>query len=371
LKQIRLVSRLSREVIERGNVGELGVSIMRSYRRFKIVIISAFMVLIVASGVIYANWGSLSALGYDWFLSNKVEASFADSFKPLTDRPTTEVPTQVEQPFSMLLMGVDARAQERGRSDTLIYTVVRPQDGNVLMISIPRDTYADIVCKDKKDKITHAYAFGGPEMAVNSVEKLLDAKVDHYASINFQGFVKVVDTLGGIPLPIGKDIVNKGADHEKFTVKANQDRYSGVDALNYVRYREDAGDDMSRAERNRQFLESLVHEASSLKQWTKIPEILDIVGDNFSTDLPPASMSDLAKQFLQTGHQIQSYTLKGEGKRMGTENLWYYVTDENDLADVRKTIATWLNPETPDSQLVVPHHPSQTTDTKQTSTPAA
>ncbi|RKP51334.1 LytR family transcriptional regulator [Cohnella endophytica] len=342
---------------------------MRKYRRLKVILISSFMVLIVAAGVIYANRGALSALGYDIFLSDKVEASFADSYKPLTDRPVGDEANAnvVKDPFSMLLMGVDARAQERGRSDTLIYTVVRPKDGKVLMVSIPRDTYAEIVGKDKKDKITHAYAFGGPEMAVNSVEKLLDAKVDHYASINFQGFVKVVDTLGGIPLPIGKDIVNKGADHEKFTVKANKDSYSGVEALNYVRYREDAGGDMSRTERNRAFLEALVHKTSSLQQWNKIPEILGIVGDNFKTDIAPSSMSDLAKQFLQVGHEIKSYTLKGEGKRMGDQNLWYYLADETDLAAVKSTIATWMNPETPESELVVPGEKDQTTQGGSTS----
>ncbi|RED54476.1 LCP family protein [Cohnella lupini] len=328
---------------------------MRNYRRFKIIMISTFMLLVIAAGVVYANRGALSALGYDWFLSDKVEASFEDSYQPLNDRPTSEEPPQVENPFSMLLLGVDARNHERGRSDTMIYTVVRPQDGNVLMVSIPRDTYADIVGKGTVDKITHAYAFGGPEMAVNSVEKLLDAKIDHYASINFQGFTKVVDTLGGIPLPIMKDIVNKGADHEKFTVEANKDSYTGVEALNYVRYREDAGGDMSRTERNRAFIEALVHKTSSLQQWNKIPEILDIVGDNFSTDLPPESMSDLAKKFLQIGHEIKSYTLKGEGKRMGEQNLWYFVSDEQDLADVRATIAAWMNPATPVSELTVPH----------------
>jgi LCP family protein required for cell wall assembly len=344
---------------------------MRKYRRFKIAIVSTIMALVVLVGVGYVNRGALSALGYDLFLSDKVEKSFANSYQPLTDRPTAEEPPQVENPFSMLLMGVDARARERGRSDTLIYTVVRPKDGNVLMVSIPRDTYADIVGKDKMDKITHAYAFGGAEMAVNSVEKLLDAKVDHYASINFQGFVKVVDTLGGIHLPIGKDIVNKGADHEKFTVEANKDSYTGVEALNYVRYREDAGGDMSRTERNRVFLEELVHKAASLKQWNNIPEVLDIVGDNFSTDLPPASMSDLAKRFLQTGQDIQSYTLKGSGKRMGTQNLWYFVSDEEDLNKVRATIATWLNPETPENQLTVPEVPDSSTETKPSGNHAA
>lgn len=345
---------------------------MRNYRRFKIAILSTFVLLVVAAGVIYANRGALSAWGYDLFLSGKVEASFADSYKPLKDRPTEE-PPQVEKPFSMLLMGVDARANERGRSDTLIYTVVRPQDGKVLMISIPRDTYTEIVGKDTEDKITHAYAFGGPEMAVNTVEKLLDAKVDHYASINFQGFIKVVDTLGGISLPITEDIVNKGADHEKFTIKGNLDNYTGLDALHFVRYREDAGGDMSRTERNRQFLESLIQKTSSMNQWTKIPEILDIIGDNFNTDLPPSSMSDLAKQFLQTGHQIRSYTLQGEGKRMGPQNLWYFVTNEEDLAAVRSTISTWLNPETPESELKIPHEQSQdqSSTSNSTQTPAA
>lgn len=331
---------------------------MRKYRRFKLIMISALVLFIVAIGVVYLNRGALSALGYDWFLSDKVEASFADSYQPLKDRDEVAKP-EVEKPFSMLLLGVDARANEQGRSDTLIYTVVRPQDGRVLMLSIPRDTYADIVGEDKKDKITHAYAFGGAEMAVNSVEKLLDAKVDHYATIDFQGFKQVVDTLGGIPLPITKDIVNKEADHEKFVVKANQDVYDGVDALNFVRYREDAGGDNSRTIRNHQFLEALMHKASSLKQWTNIPEILGIVGDNFATDLPPEAMSQLAKQFLQEGHQIRSYTLKGDGKRMGTQNLWYYVTDEADLTAVRSTIAEWINPETPVDQLSIPSDASR------------
>ncbi|WP_372630922.1 LCP family protein [Cohnella sp.] len=326
---------------------------MRKLRRWHKIVATSAALLIVLAGIGYANRGALSALGYDIFLSDKVESSFANSYKPLTDRPIVEEP-EVEKPFSMLLMGVDARAKERGRSDTLIYTVVRPGDGNVLMVSIPRDTYADIVGENKRDKITHAYAFGGPEMAVNSVEKLLDAQIDHYASINFQGFVQVVDTLGGIHLPIGKDIVNKGYGHEKFTVKANKDSYTGVEALNYVRYREDAGGDMARANRNRVFLEELIHKASSLQQWNKIPEVLDIVGDNFQTDLPPSAMNDLAKKFLQTGHEIQNYTLKGEGKRMGSQNLWYFVVDEGDLASVRTTIAAWLDPETPKDGLTVP-----------------
>jgi LCP family protein required for cell wall assembly len=326
---------------------------MKKYRKLKIALITTLLVLLFAAGVGYANRGTLVAWGYDTFLSKQVEQKLAHSYQPLNDRLVSEAP-KLETPFSMLLMGVDARDHEAGRSDTLIYTVIRPNDGNVLMLSIPRDTYTDMVGKGKKDKITHAYAYGGPEMAVRSVEKLLNAKVDHYASINFHGFEQVVDTLGGISLPITQDIVNKGADHEKFTIHANQSSYNGKDALNFVRYREDAGGDVSRTERNRQFLEALIHKTSSMQQWSKIPGILSIIGDNFRTDIPPATMTDLAKPFLQTDHPIKNYTLLGEDKRMGPQNLWYFLANEADLQAVRNTIDVWMNPNTSVDQLIVP-----------------
>lgn len=328
---------------------------MNKHRKLTVTLLSVLVLLLAAAGIGYANRGALAAWGYDAFLSKQVEAKLADSYAPINGgSPIPSETPAVQEPFGLLLLGVDARSTERGRSDTMIYTVVRPKDGNVLMVSIPRDTYTEIVGKNKRDKITHAYAFGGAEMAVNSVKELLGAPVAHYASINFQGFVKAVDTLGGIPLPIGKDIVNKGKDHEKFVVKANKDSYSGQEALNYVRYREDAGGDMARTERNRVFLESLMHKASSLQQWNKIPDLLDIVGENFRTDLTPSELSELAKQFLQTDHRIQSYTLKGTGKRMGAQNLWYYLADEKDLANVRATITQWLDADTPVSELTVP-----------------
>ncbi|WP_276356507.1 LCP family protein [Cohnella caldifontis] len=331
---------------------------MNRPRKRTLSIIGAAAALLIAAALIgYANRGVLAAWGYDTFLSKQVEKKLEKSYEPLPNRPPeTSQPTAAERedPFSVLLMGVDARGSERGRSDTLIYTVIRPVDGHVLMVSIPRDTYAELVGRGAQDKITHAYVYGGPQMAVESVQKLLDARIDHYASINFQGFVKAVDLLGGIPLPITKDIVNKEADHEKFTIKANQSVYSGQDALNFVRYREDAGGDMARTERNRQFLESLIHKASSLQQWSKIPELLTVVGENFRTDIPPSALSDLAKKFLQTDHSIQSYTLHGEGKRMGPDNLWYYVADEEDLNAVRQTIAVWLDPDAASDRLTVP-----------------
>ncbi|GGG71537.1 LCP family protein [Paenibacillus radicis (ex Gao et al. 2016)] len=319
--------------------------------------ITIAVALLVLGTTAYANRTSLALLGFNLFLSDSVEKSLENSYKPLEGREPVNVSktNELQKPFSVLLLGVDQRGKETGRSDTMIYTVVRPKDGAILMVSIPRDAYVDIVGKDKEDKITHAYAFGGAKMAVETVEKLFDAPVTHYAAINFAGFRDVIDAMGGISLPIEKDLVNKDPDHEHFIVKAGQDSYNGVDALNYVRYREDAGGDMSRTERHQTFLNAMMEKASSIGQWTKIPELMEIMGGNFNTDMPPSQMIDLAKAMLQSNNRtIYSHTLKGEGHRLKPGGTWYFFNDEEDLSQTKTMIQSWLNEDTAKSSLTLP-----------------
>ncbi|GGE00464.1 LCP family protein [Paenibacillus nasutitermitis] len=333
---------------------------IKSRKKKWLIAILAFVVVAGIAG--YYNRTALALWGFDVFLSDKVEKKLEISYKPLEGRPVPEpVVYKQEDPFSLLLLGVDQRDQEIGRSDTMIYTVIRPADGAILMISIPRDTYTEIVGKETKsgneykDKITHAFAFGGAKMSVETVEKLFDAKVDHYATINFTGFRDVIDAMGGISLPIAEDLVNKEADHEKFIVKAGQDSYNGKDALNYVRYREDAGGDTSRAGRHQVFLNAIMNKAAQVGQWSEIPELIDIMGQNFSTDLTPEHMIDLAKNMLQSGNRtIYSHTLKGEGHRLAEHGTWYFFADEDDLTSSIGLIQAWLNPATNKEQLPLP-----------------
>ncbi|QHW32215.1 LytR family transcriptional regulator [Paenibacillus rhizovicinus] len=324
--------------------------------------LAALLILVIAGGAAgYYNRSALALWGFDTFLSDSVEKKLEKSYKPIEGREPVVTTYKKEQPFSLLLLGVDQRDKEIGRSDTMIYTVVRPIDGSMLMVSIPRDTYVAIVGKKTKagkqweDKITHAYAFGGAKMSVESVEKLFGAPVNHYATINFKGFRDVIDAMGGISLPITEDLVNDDADHEKFVVKAGKDVYNGTEALNYVRYREDAGGDTSRAGRHQVFLNAIMNKASNVSQWTKIPQLMDIMGDNFSTDLTPEHMIDLAKGMLQSDNRtIYSHTLKGEGHRKTAHGAWYYFADEEDLAKTDALIAAWLNPAVTKAELPLP-----------------
>ena len=291
-------------------------------RRLRIWTASILALLLVLGAAGYYNRTTLALWGFDLFLSNKIEKNLEDSYKPTADslpRPPAAEPINytLAKPYSVLLLGVDARDAEQGRSDTMMFTVVRPKDGAVLMVSIPRDTYTEIIGKDRQDKINHAYAFGGAKMAVDTVENLLGNNVDYYAAVNFAGFRDLIDAMGGIPLPVKEDLVNDDADHEKFVVKAGQKKYSGKDALNYVRYREDAGGDISRTERQQSFVESIMTEASSVSSWAHIPDYVGIMGRNFATDIPPSQMISLAKAMLQNNRRaIFTHTLQGEGHRL-------------------------------------------------------
>lgn len=314
--------------------------------------------VVLLGGLGYLFRSQLAIMAFDLFMADKVENSLQKSYKPLQSEQAPEPVVLQSEPFSVMLLGSDQREDEAARSDTMILAVVRPKESNVLLVSIPRDTYVDIIGKERKDKITHAYAFGGHQMAKDTMESFLDEKIDYYASINFQGLKDVVDAMGGVELPIGKDIVNKHKDHEKFVVKANQPIYSGEDALNYVRYREDS--DFNRTKRQQVFLDAAAKRLMQINQIGKLPELIEIMGDNFQTDMQPKFMIDLGKQLLAGGKpEMTTFTIMGEGTRI--RGTFYVQANEKDVQMARDMIDNWMNPKTPESELIKPETPDKAT----------
>ncbi|PAK50699.1 LCP family protein [Paenibacillus sp. 7541] len=308
-------------------------------------------VLLVAGATAWMFRTQLAVMAFDLFMAEEVENSLQRSYKPLEGSQAPDPVMLQSKPFSVMLLGSDQRENEPARSDTMIYAVVRPKESKVLLISVPRDTYTDIIGRGSKDKITHAFAFGGHQMAKDTMEAFLDQRIDYYASINFQGLKDVVDAMGGVALPIGKDIVNKGRDHEKFTIEANKPIYNGEEALNYVRYREDS--DFNRAKRQQVFLDVAAKRLRQPDQIGKVPELIEIMGDNFQTDMQPKFIIDLAKQMLTGGKvDMTSFTIMGDGMRIG--GIYYNDPDLEDVREARALIDNWMNPDTKAEQLLKP-----------------
>ncbi|MNO39371.1 Transcriptional regulator LytR [compost metagenome] len=331
---------------------------MKKFKKMKkrYIVLIAALVVIIGGGFLFQK--PLAVLAFDLFLSDQVEDKLTqESYQPLVNEGTTTVkPEPVvykSDPFSLMLLGTDQRENETARSDTMIYAVIRPEDYKILLISIPRDTYTEIIGHDddKKDKITHAYAFGGQQMAKDTLENLLGHDIQYYATINFQGLKDAVDAIGGVPLPIKKDIVNKGKDHEKFTIEGGKSNYNGEEALNYTRYREDS--DFNRTKRQQVFIDVVANKMLSISQIGNIPELLDIMGDNFKTDIQPSMIISLAKKFMGgKDMDISSFTVMGEGERIG--GVYYDIVDEEDLTEAKAMIDNWMNASTPVDQLIEP-----------------
>ena len=103
------------------------------------------------------------------------------------------------EPLNILLLGIDAdEGEDRGRSDAVMVLTLDPQNEQMQLVSIPRDTRTVIAGRGAEDKINHAYAFGGSEMAIETVEDFLGIELDYFVSINMAGFKQIVDELGTI-----------------------------------------------------------------------------------------------------------------------------------------------------------------------------
>lgn len=218
---------------------------------------------------------------------------------------------------TLLLLGVDRRTTEASRSDTMILITIDPVTKSASMMSIPRDLKV-IVPGYGVQKINAAYAFGdadsvpggGPGLAIRTIEANFGIRVDYYAQVDFNGFMKVIDTVGGltldVPYPIKDDSYpGPGNQYMRIFFKAGWQHMNGVQALEYARTRHEDGDDR-RSARQQQVLLALRQQAVSLSLLTKASELLTELGDAVRTDMPLTKALQLAK----LGSEIDPASIK-------------------------------------------------------------
>lgn len=211
-----------------------------------------------------------------------------------------------EDRITILLLGVDKREEEASRSDTMILVNIDPATKAAKMMAIPRDLQV-IVPGYGVHKVNAAYAFGdvdkvpggGPALTIQTIETNFGIRVDYYAQVDFEGFVKIVDTLGGItldvPYPIKDDeYPSTGNNYMRVYFQAGWQQMDGERVLQYARTRHDDGDGR-RSARQQQVLLALREQAISLDLLPKATELLAEVGDALRTDLQPSQAIQLAR----------------------------------------------------------------------------
>ncbi|WP_398574074.1 LCP family protein [Staphylococcus equorum] len=194
------------------------------------------------------------------------------------------------------------------------------------MISVPRDTHAEIVGKDTEEKINHAYAYGGPDMTVKSVEKLMNVPIDHYASINMDGVSTLIDEINGV------DVVSNGdfkAEDYVFE-KGKKHHMDGKEALAFMRSRKEAGSggDDGRQARQQLVIEAVAKKSLNASSIPRINTIFDAVEDNIMTDLSLTELNDIRSDYQSAQETVNRHTLNGENT-MGDDGLYYFYPGDN------------------------------------------
>lgn len=243
-----------------------------------------------------------------------------------------------KDPFSVLLLGVDQRKNDSGRSDTMIVITVNPEKHTMKMLSIPRDTRTEIIGHNSVDKINHAYAFGGVPMAVNTVEHFLDIPINYYVFINMEGFLQIIDTIGGVTIDNDMDLTYDSYHYPKGEVTLDGDK-----ALIFSRIRyEDPRGDFGRQIRQRQIIEAVLKKASSTPSiLLKATDMLDVVGDNVRMNFTMKDLIQLQSIYKKMDGNIEQLAFKeGDGKTI--DHIWYYIPQETELEKVKSELKAHL-----------------------------
>lgn len=195
---------------------------------------------------------------------------------------------------NILVLGVDQRKDDIGRSDTLFLVTLDTKTKAASMLSIPRDTRVKIPGYGY-DKINHAFSLGGHQLTQRAVEDLLGVPVDYYVKINFAGFSKIVDALGGVDIDVEKRMYYEDPyDDLVIDFKPGVQHMDGETAIKYVRYRDEEGD-LGRITRQQNFIRAMMDEATSASILVRLPSIISEVSNTVETDLSVAEMLGMGK----------------------------------------------------------------------------
>ncbi|SDP94837.1 cell envelope-related function transcriptional attenuator common domain-containing protein [Litchfieldia salsa] len=278
---------------------------------------------------------------YAYTLYSSVERTIESIHEPIervvSEKRVEEVQFEEQDPISVLILGVDERKNDRGRSDTMIVMTVNPSTKSMQMVSIPRDTRTEIIGRGFDDKINHAYAFGGVEMAMDTVENFLDIPIDYFVKVNMEGFQDIVDAVGGVT-------VNNGFafDYSGYTFNEGEITLDGKKALAYSRMRyEDPRGDFGRQDRQKQIIQAVIEEGASFSSISKFDDMLSIIGQNVKTNLTLSEMFDIQKNYKDARHSLEKLQVSGSGQKIN--GIYYLIVPEETRIGLSTKLKEHLN----------------------------
>ncbi len=256
-------------------------------------------------------------------------------------------------PFYVLLLGVDKSDERTGewgtdpsnyRADTIILMRVDPSSQKITAVSIPRDTMIDLGDYGTQ-KINAAYSLGGASYMVEVVSEFAGVDISHYAEIDFEAFIELVDTIGGIEVTLPIDVVDE--EYAGINLSAGTYTLDGTTALALVRTRHayDAygAGDYYRAANQRMVIAAILDKLFE-QDIATIATIISEMADNVTTDFSVTDLIGLASKFMTMDTSEDFYSGQCPTESQYIDSLWYEIVDEDAWAEMMARVDAGESP---------------------------
>ena len=294
----------------------------RTIARNTLIVCSVLLVLLVGSGIFF--WLNPPALG--------------TAMSPLLPAQAGAVPWNGTDTINILAMGVDQRpGQTSANSDTMIVVTLDPTHKHVRMLSIPRDLAVSVPGFGDKSKINAGYAEGsasdtvqgGPKYAAFTVEQALGIPINYYAVVNFDGFRKLIDAMGGVDITVDQNIndqaypAEQGYGFSPFVISAGPHHMDGATALRYMRERHayPTQEDQARVRHQQQLLTAMKGRIFSLRTLLNLPNIISALRNAITSNLPDNLLPTVSLMLFQDKNVEHIYLNEQNGLVQSCEGL--------------------------------------------------
>lgn len=196
---------------------------------------------------------------------------------------------------NILVLGSDARGEEKSRADTIMVAQYHPDKGTYKLISFMRDMYVDIPGHGQ-NRINAALAYGGPELLRQTLKENFDLDTQYYSIVDFEGFVHLIDEA--FPRGVEIDVEKRMSANIGVTLEPGLQRLDGEHLLGYVRFRQDAVGDFGRVERQQKVMKEVASQFTSFQTITKLPKLIGVVTPFVNTNMDTGDILYIGKDFI-------------------------------------------------------------------------
>ncbi|MEB3289084.1 MAG: LCP family protein [Leptolyngbya sp.] len=279
------------------------------------------------------------------------DASVFNSNEPISSGGNLRLP-RLTRPVNILVLGVKVLTTDvsevppelrnvgyhalvnsfDGLSDAMLLIRFNPQTGQLVVLSLPRDTRTYV--QGRLTKLNEANAYGGPALAAESVSDLLGGvAIDRYVRINVQGVEKLIDALGGVTVTVPQDMkYQDDSQHLYINLRAGEQHLDGNKALQFLRFRYDANGDIGRVQRQQMFMRALAEQTINPATIARLPRILSVIQANVDTNLAVEELLALMGYASQVNRSnVQMLMLPGSFSSPSEYRASYWLPSYGDI----------------------------------------